>query len=228
MLMTRISRKIKTDKRTKKRIKVDVLATKVILQYDNLTLNLPTVEAKRIAMSIQKAVDIQATRRSDTVASTSHFSKQVLIQPEVEKLPVLTTLEKRLEVCRYIYRIIKDKHQEIPKYRKTKIVAHSINTCDSGLGSALAHCHHKGRSKFSQRICIKQKYLLNPKQDTDFNSLVDSFANTMAHEIGHLMIKSCRHCNKWRMTYLKFHEAIKKSISNGEFEKNLPENLKEF
>ena len=65
-------------------------------------------------------------------------------------------------------------------------------------------------------------------KDKDFNLVVDSFANTMAHEIGHLMIKSCKHCNKWRKTYLKFHEAIKKSIGNGEFAKNLPENLKEF
>lgn len=223
--MTKIARGLKTDKRSKMRVKADVLATKVILHIGNLSLKLSHVEATRIASTLDKAVNIQLTHRKMVVPSTQIFSKQEVIQ---EELPVLTTLERRLEICRYIYRLIKEKHQEIPRYRKTKIVAHSINTCDSGIGSALAHCHHKGRSKYSQRICIKQKYLLKPKQDTDFDKVVDSFANTMAHEIGHLMIKSCRHCNKWRMTYIKFHETIKRSISNGEFAKNLPANLKEF
>jgi len=217
----KIAKALRTDKRSKMRVKADVLATKVILHIDNLSLKLSHVEATRIATTLDKAVNIQLTHRKMVVPSTQIFSKQEIIQ---EELPVLTTLEKRLEICRYAYRVIKEKHQEIPKYRKTKIITHSINTCDSCIGSALAHAHHKSRSKFSQRICIKQKYLLQKKE---FNFVVDSFAKTMAHEIGHLMIKSCRHCNKWRQTYLKFHKTIKESIQSGEFIKNLPTNLKD-
>lgn len=215
----KIARALRTDKRSKMRVKADVLATKVILHIDNLSLKLSHVEATRIASTLDKAVNIQLTHRKMVIPSTQIFSKQEIIQ---EELPVLTTLEKRLEICRYAYRVIKEKHQEIPKYRKTKIIAHSINTCDSCIGSSIAHAHHKSRSKFSQRICIKQKYLL---KERDFNLVVDSFAKTMAHEIGHLMIKSCRHCNKWKQTYLKFHKTIKESIQSGEFAKNLPTNL---
>lgn len=218
----KIARALRTDKRSKMRVKADVLATKVILHIDNLSLKLSHVEATRIATTLDKAVNIQLTHRKMVVPSTQIFSKQEVIIKE--KLPELTTLERRLEICRYAYRVIKEKHQEIPKYRKTKIVAHSINSCDSTIGSALAHAHHKGRSKFSQRICIKQKYLL---QKGDFNSIVNSFSKTMAHEIGHLMIKSCRHCNKWRQTYLKFHRTIKETINSGKFFKNIPENLRE-
>ena len=174
--MTKIARGLKTDKRSKMRVRADVLATKVILHIDNLSLKLSHVEATRVASTLDKAVNIQLTHRKMVVPSTQLF----LPQEEIVKLPELTTLEKRLEICRYIYRIIKEKHLEIPKYRKTKIIQHSINTCDSGIGSALAHCHHKGRSKFSQRICIKQKYLLQQK---DFDSIVETFAKTMAHEM---------------------------------------------
>jgi len=218
----KIARALRTDKRSKMRVKADILATKVILHIDNLSLKLSHVEATRIASTLDKAVNIQLTHRKMVVPSTQIFSKQEVIIKE--KLPELTTLERRLEICRYAYRVIKEKHQEIPKYRKTKIVAHSINNCNSTIGTASAHAHHKERNKFSQRICIKQKYLL---RNGDFNSTVDSFANTMAHEIGHLMIKSCRHCNKWRQTYLKFHKTIKESITSGEFFKNMPQNLKE-
>lgn len=217
----KIARGLRTDKRSKMRVRADILATKVILHIDNLSLKLSHVEATRIATTLDKAVNIQLTHRKMVVPSTQIFSKPEVIQ---ERLPELTTLERRVEVCRYAYRVIKEKHIEIPKYRKTKIVAHSINNCDSGIGYALAHAHQKSRGKFSQRICLKQKYLL---QNGDFNSVVESLSKTMAHEIGHLMIKSCRHCNKWRQTYLKFYQTIKDSISSGEFFRNMPENLKE-
>jgi len=226
----KIARKLKTDRRAKMTIRADVLATKVILQVNNMSLKLSHVEARRVANTLDKAVNIQTTRRgSRVVSSNPNFSKQVLVEPEVV-LPELTTLERRLELCRYIYKIIKEKHYEIPKFNPKKIKVHSINTCDGGLGSALAHAHPKYKhSKFSQQICLKQKYLLNPiKEDIlTFNSVVDSLANTVAHEIGHLMIKSCRHCEKWRLTYEKFHKTIKEVIQSGEFHKNLPLNLKE-
>ncbi len=228
----RIARKLKTDRRAKMRIRADVLATKVILQVNNMSLKLSHIEARRVADTLDKAVNIQATRRGNRVSSNPNFSKQVLVEPEViqEELPELTTLEKRVEICRYIYRVIKEKHYEIPKFKAKKIRVHSVNACDGQIGYALAHAHPKyDHSKFSQQICLKQKYLLNPvKEDTThFNSVIDSLANTMAHEIGHLMIKSCRHCSKWKETYEKFHQTIKDEIHNGEFLKNLPENLKE-
>jgi len=228
----RIARKLKTDRRANMRIRADVLATKVILQVNNMSLKLSHVEARRIATTLDKAVNIQVTRRSKIVSSIPNFSKQVLVEPEViqEELPELTTLERRLEICRYIYKIIKERHYEIPKFNPKKIRVHSINACDGQIGYALAHAHPKYKhSKFSQQICFKQKYLLNPvKEDTThFNSVVDSLANTVAHEIGHLMIKSCRHCQKWRLTYEKFHKTIKEIIQSGEFHKNLPVNLKE-
>ena len=60
--MTRISRQLKTDKRTKRNIKADVHKTKIYLTIDNLTIKLSQIEAKRMALTLTKAVAIQETR----------------------------------------------------------------------------------------------------------------------------------------------------------------------
>jgi len=60
--MTRIAQQLKTDKRTNSKIKADVLATRVIVSYNNLTLNLSRVEAQRLGKVLTKATSIQETR----------------------------------------------------------------------------------------------------------------------------------------------------------------------
>jgi len=47
--MTRIARKLETDRRTKRRIWVKTEKTQSILHFDNITLKLKLPEAKRIA-----------------------------------------------------------------------------------------------------------------------------------------------------------------------------------
>jgi len=66
----KIARKLRTDKRSKMRVKADVLATKVILQIDNLSLKLSHVEARRVATTLEKAVNIQLTHREKTISSS--------------------------------------------------------------------------------------------------------------------------------------------------------------
>lgn len=60
--MTRIAQQLKTDRRTKSRIKADVLSTRVIVSYNNITLNLSRVEAQRLGKVLTKATSIQETR----------------------------------------------------------------------------------------------------------------------------------------------------------------------
>lgn len=234
----RIARKLRTDKRSKMRVKADVLATKVILQIDNLSLKLSHVEARRVATTLEKAVNIQLTHREKTISSSSS-TQQVLVEPEQkEELPVLTTLDRRLEICRYIYQVIKEKHQDIPKYKVSKINPfRAEKTCNStSLGHAFAHCHNQSRGKYKYRICIKQKMLLNPLyrqqprypiQGTNLNDVYENLADMMSHEMAHLKITRCSHCKKWRARYEQLHKTIITSIRNGEFFKNMPDNLKE-
>jgi len=59
--MARISQLLRNDRRSKTRIKADVLKHRVYLQVGNLFLNLSDVEARRIAKTITKAVHIQET-----------------------------------------------------------------------------------------------------------------------------------------------------------------------
>lgn len=65
--MTRISQKLKNDKRTKSTIKANVLKTKVKLVYNNIELSLSHIEAKRIGKTLLKAVAIQESVRADSL-----------------------------------------------------------------------------------------------------------------------------------------------------------------
>lgn len=229
----KIARRIKTDKRTKSVIKADVHATKIILQYDNMTLNLSTVIAKRIASTLDKAVNIQATRRKDSNPSSPTFSNQILVEPEVQKPIVLSTMERRVEICRYIYQIIKEKHPDIPRYRKTKVQVHrGFRNCTSdNMGGHDAHCHQKNNGKYSQRICLRQGFLLDPLKrnhaDKTVKSLYESLGRLMAHEMAHLVITGCRHCKKFHERERKQIDTIYKSINSEKFLQDMPEHLKE-
>lgn len=230
----KISRRLRTDNRSNMRVKADVLATKVILQIDNLSLKLSHVEARRIATTLDRAVNIQLTRKRDTVPSTQVFSQPVIETPQ---LTTLTTLERRTELCRYIYQVIKTVHQDLPKYKPSKINAHSEGkTCNGQLGHAYAHCHNSSNGKYKYRICIKQKVLLDPSfrhrpkhpiKDTDLNNVYENLADMMAHEMAHLKITSCSHCKKWKARYEALHKTVITSIRSGDFIKNMPGNLKE-
>ncbi len=229
----KIARRLRTDKRTKSVIKADVHATKIILQYDNITLNLSTVIAKRIATTLDKAVNIQMTRRNDSTPSSPSFSNQMLVEPEVEKPIVLSTMERRLEICRYIYQVIKEKHPDIPRYRKTKIQIHRgyRNCTQDNMGGHDAHCHNRKNGKYSQRICLRQGFLLNPLKRNPcgktVKSLYESIGRLMAHEMAHLVITGCRHCKKFHQRERKQIDTIYKAINSEKFLRNMPEHLKE-
>tara|TARA_R110002020_G_scaffold19771_1_gene67922 strand:+ start:372 stop:584 length:213 start_codon:yes stop_codon:yes gene_type:complete len=59
--MVRIAQKLKTDKRTKSTISVDVHKGFVILSFNQITLKLKRVEAERIAERLTLATQIQKT-----------------------------------------------------------------------------------------------------------------------------------------------------------------------
>ena len=174
-----------------------------MLTIDKLQLSLSKVETQRVCDTLSKALAIQESNRIDSKPLPSSL-KQELVQvhkPTVE----LTTLEKKVEICREIYQVIKDKHPDLPKYRKTKIRAWTAKTCNANHMNGLAHAHRKSkRSRFSHVICLKQKYIL--KAD------LESLCNTMAHEIGHLRIQSCRHCKRWRQAYNTYYDTIKSEM----------------
>ena len=62
--MVRISRKIETDKRTKKRIWVSTEKTQSILHFGQVTLKLKLPEAKRIAEQLSLSVEIIKDRKA--------------------------------------------------------------------------------------------------------------------------------------------------------------------
>ena len=62
--MTRIARKLKADKRTKRRISVLPEKTQAILYFDQVTLKLKLPEAKRIAEQLGVSVEIIQDRKA--------------------------------------------------------------------------------------------------------------------------------------------------------------------
>ncbi len=64
--MTKISRDIRTDKRSHSVISATVHSTIVNLSYNNLVIKLSKVEAKRLAETLTKAVAIQDTHIKDS------------------------------------------------------------------------------------------------------------------------------------------------------------------
>ena len=56
--MTRIARKLKADKRTKRSISVETETTQAILHFDQVTLKLKLPEARRIAEQLSLSVEI--------------------------------------------------------------------------------------------------------------------------------------------------------------------------
>ncbi len=59
----RIAQNLKLDKRSKSRIEAVVHNTRVYLTYNNLHLNLSTIEARRLFEVLDKACNIQASKR---------------------------------------------------------------------------------------------------------------------------------------------------------------------
>ena len=62
--MTRIARKLKADKRTKRSISVETETTQAILHFDQVTLKMKLPEAKRIAEKLSLAVEIMEDRKA--------------------------------------------------------------------------------------------------------------------------------------------------------------------
>ena len=62
--MTRIARKLKADKRTKRRISVLPEKTQAILYFDQITLKMKLPEAKRIVKELSLAVEIIEDRKA--------------------------------------------------------------------------------------------------------------------------------------------------------------------
>ena len=62
--MTRIARKLKADKRTKRRISVRNSNRELILYFDQITLKMKLPEAKRIVKELSLAVEIIEDRKA--------------------------------------------------------------------------------------------------------------------------------------------------------------------
>ena len=62
--MTRIARKLKADKRTRRSISVETKTTQTILHFDQVTLKMKLPEAKRIAEKLSLAVEIIEDRKA--------------------------------------------------------------------------------------------------------------------------------------------------------------------
>ena len=62
--MTRIARKLKADKRTKRRISVLPEKTQAILYFDQVTIKMKLPEAKRIVKELSLAVEIMEDRKA--------------------------------------------------------------------------------------------------------------------------------------------------------------------
>ena len=62
--MTRIARKLKADKRTKRRISVLPEKTQAILYFDQVTIKMKLPEAKRIVKELSLAVEIIEDRKA--------------------------------------------------------------------------------------------------------------------------------------------------------------------
>jgi len=62
--MTRIARKLETDRRTKRRISVLPEKTQAILYFDQVTLKMKLPEAKRIVKELSLAVEIIEDRKA--------------------------------------------------------------------------------------------------------------------------------------------------------------------
>ena len=229
-VMTRkIARRLTNDKRTSLKISADVLKTKVHLTVGNMVLKLSTVEARRIGTTLEKAVSIQDTSKADSKPASLSFSKPQLQVVQVEK-PKLTTLEKRLEVAKYVFQQIKTKHHDLPPYRKSKIVVHNEKRHRFPMGNALARCGSASYKGKDWMIYFKQKFLLQPEfyykrygVDNSFDIIVFLIGKVMCHEMAHLKIKSCRHCKKFWERNNQHLKSLYELMQTEEFWSNIPE-----
>ncbi len=128
----------------------------------------------------------------------------IIVQHEFEMVE-MTTIEKRLETCRNIWQLLKTEFNDLPKFRKSKMVIHSQKTCDSDMGSASAHCHHG-----NNQICYQQKFLMRAS--------LESLASTTAHELAHTKIKSCRHCKKFYARHNQHWNFLQECKKNGKLQ----------
>lgn len=136
-------------------------------------------------------------------------------------------MNENLELCRLMYRYLKLKHPELPKFQKNTVVPFTTSKklCSSAsLGGAYAHYH---QSK-PNRICIKQKALNNPKgrigqhhvEPTIWRELDGNFflAEIMAHEVAHFRTKG--HAKTFRAKHLKTYHTIANWFISGDFYKD--------
>ena len=138
-------------------------------------------------------------------------------------------LEKQIDLCRLFYRVVKSSYPRIPKYRKSWIRIYKGQK-DCGLNSlwllrgqkadrlnAKAHTHTLGKGK----ICFNPKFLMGRENyqlslgayqgsARPDESLAQQIANTMAHEIAHLMTKKRkRHTsNTFKSNNEKFNKVL--------------------
>ena len=63
MTKMREGRNLKSSKRLKSKIKVETFRTRVVLTYNNLTINFPTIDAKDVGDKLTKAMLIQKSQK---------------------------------------------------------------------------------------------------------------------------------------------------------------------
>jgi len=219
-----ITHKVKTGKSTKKvsEQRLSIQATRKLVELLSKTNALQ---------------EITQVAESKTVTHPPFFQRQqLLLTPALPEPPkVISQLEKKLETCRNIYKLLKTEFNDLPKYRQSKHVIHSykekwihhrngrterkmLGTCNDTIGNALAHCHGKNKGyRYSQQICYKPKALLTLPFRAEFRAdgiYNQSLVELVAHESAHHVING-KHNKRFRNRNRRHQEFLRKCELDG-------------
>ena len=157
-------------------------------------------------------------------------------------------LKARLNTVRNIYDLLKTEFHDLPRGKimihdhKVKVVLHRNGTnskifqgtCDCKMSNqTLAHAHWKvkkghWRHRWNNQICFKKKTLLEipflvsattgmPRNEDIYDS--ECLVQLVAHEAGHLVINSCRHCKRFKARNRRHQEFLRRCELDGRLQK---------
>lgn len=226
--MTRISQKLKTDKRANAIIKADVLKTKVYLQYNNFKIVLSTIEARRIAQTLNKALSIQITDSEKLSTPLFLSSKNSLEHTKNSLEPTKYHLEGGgLAICYKVANMLKDNFpNEIMKIKDDTILIHSTN--DRKIHGGLIAGYYAYYSRKYKRIVIKRKVLNErkiwyhekfyyPNRFKGGHYLFGKFAliELICHELAHH--RTSGHAKGFKIKYSRYFDFMVNQIISGKF-----------
>ena len=82
----------------------------------------------------------------------------------------MTTLERRLETYRNIYKLLRTEFTDLPKFKKSNFVVHSAKNCPSPMSHrVLAHAHARPDDPRKDQICFNERALLEFSLVTPIN-----------------------------------------------------------